>query len=473
VDLVNATAPGDLLAGPAVGVILLGAFLSRRFRSGGSFDAEAPQYAYPVPVLTVGGTLDGLARVTRIAEASHTHIAMASDPWAAGLRLPVTLVEGMSHMQFASGRAPRHIVERDLLPEVSQHDAHRAVAEDMAAFFACVLEENYGALERRVRESSALVRPLIEALKLEGYHHFLPPCQCRSRDEFGGFKYSTCRRRPGCQGGSPWAERAMAIMGHSDGIRVRSVDSQQPLILEELTAPAYSSNHLPFLHSGRWRGQRSSHRDPRTNPGGGRAPSLCSTPRGCVLDATTVTEPVYDCLDSLDTGFTMLSAAELRCRMKSRQAVQLAAGIASADFAALDSPEADRCREINEDAIAWALESADDKARGRFRQYGQPLVTGSDVGTCKAETCWVYTPLGWHDDGHKVTIASISFAVANNESLPFAGMHFCKLLSPARVLEWMYIDGLRRYYSLKSQEIRDKHAVSDRDRRGMPMIVQI
>ena len=28
------------------------------------------------------------------------------------------------------------------------------------------------------------------------------------------------------------------------------------------------------------------------------------------------------------------------------------------------------------------------------------------------------------------------------------GLHFCKLLSPARAIEWMYVDGLRYYDSL-------------------------
>lgn len=34
-----------------------------------------------------------------------------------------------------------------------------------------------------------------------------------------------------------------------------------------------------------------------------------------------------------------------------------------------------------------------------------------------------------------------------------AGFHYCKLLSPARVMEWMYIDGLRLNGSLKEDEI--------------------
>lgn len=32
----------------------------------------------------------------------------------------------------------------------------------------------------------------------------------------------------------------------------------------------------------------------------------------------------------------------------------------------------------------------------------------------------------------------------------FEGVHYCKLLSPARAMEWIYVDGLRYYNSMKS-----------------------
>jgi hypothetical protein len=31
-----------------------------------------------------------------------------------------------------------------------------------------------------------------------------------------------------------------------------------------------------------------------------------------------------------------------------------------------------------------------------------------------------------------------------------AGFHYCKLLSPAYAAEWIYVDGLRKYRSLKN-----------------------
>ena len=31
-----------------------------------------------------------------------------------------------------------------------------------------------------------------------------------------------------------------------------------------------------------------------------------------------------------------------------------------------------------------------------------------------------------------------------------AGFHYCKLLSPYRALEWMYVDGLKAHYGVKA-----------------------
>lgn len=94
------------------GQILMGSFLTRVWKN------KEYKFHYSVPTLTIGGELDGLARVTRFAEAFYTQITVASDPNLASLKFPVTVVRGLSHMQFASGDPPKLVFERDLLPEV-------------------------------------------------------------------------------------------------------------------------------------------------------------------------------------------------------------------------------------------------------------------------------------------------------------------------------------------------------------------
>ena len=53
--------------------------------------------------------------------------------------------------------------------------------------------------------------------------------------------------------------------------------------------------------------------------------TACATNR-CVLNATTVTMPVYDPLEALDVGLWPLSAHELRSKFKSREAFRQQAG---------------------------------------------------------------------------------------------------------------------------------------------------
>jgi len=37
-----------------------------------------------------------------------------------------------------------------------------------------------------------------------------------------------------------------------------------------------------------------------------------------------------------------------------------------------------------------------------------------------------------------------------NSLLQTRGVHYCKLLSPARAMEWIYVDGLRKFYSVNT-----------------------
>ena len=74
-------------------------------------------------------------------------------------------------------------------------------------------------------------------------------------------------------------------------------------------------------------------------------------------------------------------------------------------------------------------------------------------GTCAAGPCWIWDPLRWAEDATGVVIRSVTFATENKNDLGpcgedklipcAAGMHYCKGVSPARVLEWIYTDSLR------------------------------
>jgi hypothetical protein len=70
-----------------------------------------------------------------------------------------------------------------------------------------------------------------------------------------------------------------------------------------------------------------------------------------------------------------------------------------------------------------------------------------------AGPCWIWHELEFNEseDGNTVQVNSPQFGTAVDYPMQkVAGFHYCKVLSPARVIEWMYVDGLRAKYSLRT-----------------------
>jgi hypothetical protein len=95
-----------------------------------------------MPTLTIGGTKDGLMRVTRVAE-SYWHQITNIDPSQEGL-FPVDVLEGVSHYQFAGGEPPSFVQKNDLKGDVSDADARNMVGESMATFISSMVKNGYG-----------------------------------------------------------------------------------------------------------------------------------------------------------------------------------------------------------------------------------------------------------------------------------------------------------------------------------------
>ena len=88
-------------------------------------------------MLTLGGELDGLTRVTRLArELASLEAAVAAGGERAKFDKPVGLALGVSHSQFASGVNVTSFGVKDLRPAVTEGAAHAAIGEIVAAFLA-------------------------------------------------------------------------------------------------------------------------------------------------------------------------------------------------------------------------------------------------------------------------------------------------------------------------------------------------
>jgi hypothetical protein len=94
------------------------------------------------------------------------------------------------------------------------------------------------------------------------------------------------------------------------------------------------------------------------------------------LNITTVSFPKYELLERLDAAAVSHSSAkELVIKMPSSSAILTSLGFNASNTS---RPYADVCKSINEEAYAWALKTASDKARKRFEEIGQKLLFEKD-----------------------------------------------------------------------------------------------
>lgn len=82
---------------------------------------------------------------------------------------------------------------------------------------------------------------------------------------------------------------------------------------------------------------------------------------------------------------------------------------------------------------------------------------GSDLGPYNAGPLWIWTYMNYLEEKDQsgrdvVTVQAPMMKTPLDYSVSAAaGFHYCKILSPARVLEWMMVDGLRKQRSIKDQ----------------------
>jgi len=142
----------DYLAGgrPTSGQILMGGCLLRKHCY--------PVFSYKVPTLTLAAELDCEEPLMRQAEQYRIHRNLDK------AKFPLVVLEGQTHMQFASGSRPGHM-KPELPPAVSDEAAHNAIGE-MAADFMGLQLRAPGAgdtLERGVRSTGAHLLPALLA----------------------------------------------------------------------------------------------------------------------------------------------------------------------------------------------------------------------------------------------------------------------------------------------------------------------
>lgn len=403
-DYVNSNSDGIL------GQILMGASLQRKYRKSD----------FPVSTLAIAGTFDGLYRITRMAEELYNRCS--SDE----TRFPVVAIDGMNHMQFASGKAPALVQNRDLIAVLNFSQAHDAAAEVISDFLTSIVEPENSRMVQHVKNSRVLYEPIVRAFEYEGGRYFNAPTQKGGPSE-------NCPKG-GCKGpGSQWAITAQNILASDPRLSDLEIKLDVTNEFVQLSSlPPFGEYHLPSITK--------------------------ETENVRLLKTYSQNAWSYD---PLDTAFFPESASEIGTKMMSRQCVLIRGANVSKSEAPFSLDDPDFCAIINEEAFNWALDAASKDASSRFASYGQRLIYGKDSQK-SGGPFWIDARLEFNSKtlstGENV-IEVVSPMIKTSYDFPIippfpdpACYHYCKLMSPARAMEWIYLDGLRLNMGLSSKQ---------------------
>jgi hypothetical protein len=410
-----------------IGQVLMGSFLGRwnlnRLDAAGRTLID-----YPRPTLTLAGTLDGLARISRFAVATWLQQINAA-PQSRPERFPVVTIEGASHMQFASGEPVPYVEAFDLRPTAEEAAVHARIGALVAAFLpTCLADEAAqpsAELAEAVTASTTWLQPLIAALAMEGYNGFKPACYDTAE--------TNSRSNPCCTPYSPW------IQDHANALMAGEPDAPVRFSLTVLDSFHRSYTYNPFA--------KPPVHVPQIN-------SVCDPPQPCQVAATSVTQALYGLFTALDTGFFPIAAYSLRCKLNSRQSFWSQGGVKDPDFHHTDG--ASRGQTINQASFGWMLQQSDATTRQRFAALGQPMAMQADTLRPAVGPLWIWSyPRYRYLQEAGAQLFGVSCTVMKTPlDYPIAaarGFHYCQLLSPAAAMEWIYIDGLRQQGSLSGR----------------------
>jgi len=408
----------------------------------GAPSAEDLSLTGSLPVLVVQGTRDGVVRFSEFAVSRHRAMARRFT------HVHFVAVPGAAHHSFTSVDTLSPLTaEVDLRPLSTQSDTHANVSAIVEDWILALPTVHGGALETGQVLAQLLSDPMTAALELEGstaLGHVSFNSDFPTNPKCNYPKFPDHSLPPGahpapspplpsdCICGSPWvAKHAAPVVAGFDmskdpSFTVTAKDAYQDV-------SDVHPFHLPHIWSSCEEGATT-----------------------CELNTTTLTMPISKAGDLFPSKTSPpKSLFEFRSKLKSRVATWEAAGLGK-QSGDLDTKNVTMCRTVNQMAYDWALAHAEESVRKDFLAHGEPFVMVDDkeatIGATGPE--WIKDELvykrvqGGANGGARIEIQSWKFVVGNtNEGhVPWfipAGMHYCKLLSPARAMEWIYTDGLR------------------------------
>lgn len=377
------------------GLILLGSFMERNSLS--NIDK------LPKRSLTFAAELDGVIRITRHMEQFYKlNGDVSNNP-----SHTIVVIEGASHSQFFQGKASESILSLDFQPEVPDESVLSEIADTITKFISVekdhLRRDSLEMLASYNAKTSMFFQPLVKSFKLEGFYFFDPPCN---------------EAQPGtkCTYGSPWVSDFAQKILAGVGDKVMSVDRfwQTDMI--------FPHDYIPQLKK------------------------ICSLSGDCFLNATSYTTNRYASSKGLDLGSSVSASTKIVTKLNSREQVFKTLGLNESHSAA-------QCMEINEAALSWALKHAGSTALKRYNNFGQKLRMRPDHAFQWNYPSWDLASIEMKANAATGEIDVVSQSVNfDSKILGFGGLFYCNLMSPARIMEWIYIDSLRNAYALSSTE---------------------
>ena len=344
---------------------------------------------YPKPVLTLSGELDGQTRITRVAVDYEQLVEDAKNNISSLYRTPVINIKGSCHAQFASGPMPSEVRKYDLKPAITDYEAHAFIGQYVSTFVSVT----FGSVGSMVEEAK---RQLVYYFKDSG-KRFLPLLGVKSLDKKGSV--------------SPWAQICQAKVAGK--YLARTAINNRILQL------------LPFLES---------------------KPSIEKLGSGIIINTTARID--YES-NPMDVSTHKESPVEIDVKMKSRDAIKKALNVTLPQFLqaieilGLDKENNITCKDLNQIAFHLALKNSTTEAQERYTKYGRPITFKDDIvyGTGFQ---WSTKSMGLEESDHGLLVQGVAL-VTSIKSLMFPGMHYCKVLSPYRAMEWINVDSLRTH----------------------------
>ena len=322
------------------GIILEGSYVERKNRDKLT-DPNLPN------ILTIGGELDGVNRITRMAEAYYFDM---KNPRFSNFEIITLIVEGMNHYQFAGeGQPPFLVKQNDIQAEISDSDARDKITSLLLSFMKISMNQadstDKALIQTQLTYTSSILSPLVDALTLEGYYYFLPPC------------YKTSDNKS-CTMGTKWSQTSQQIMG-SLNYTIRNIDLFFP-------ASQVMPDPLPHILNN------------------------CFSPfvDNCILNTSTVSEAVYNEQVENDSSLEPIAATEIKSKLSSRQSILFAATGIKYDFKVTDG--GNLCGDINNEALKYAFKTAPKATLSRYNTIGRKLTIGADIDMSNFGPLWIW-----------------------------------------------------------------------------------